>query len=112
MHLIASVTHWPRVEVVLSHAGASGAVVDALLASRHTELAPLRGLVVAGTGNGSLHQDLEAALLRAQAGGLRVLRATRCALGRVLPMPGQRLPDSTGLSPVKARIALMLALMG
>ena len=43
MHLIAGVTHWPRVEVVLSHAGASGAVVDALLASCHTELAPLRG---------------------------------------------------------------------
>jgi L-asparaginase len=112
MHLIAGVTHWPRVEVVLSHAGASGAVVDALLASRHTELAPLRGLVVAGTGNGSLHQDLEAALLRAQAGGLRVLRATRCALGRVLPTAGQRLPDSSGLSPVKARIALMLSLLG
>ncbi len=111
MHSIAKVSHWPRVELVLSHAGASGAVVDALFAQGQTALGPLRGLVVAGTGNGSLHQDLEAALLRAQAGGVRILRATRCAWGRVLPIPGQRLPDSTGLSPVKARIALMLALL-
>ena len=111
MHLIASVTHWPRVEVVLSHAGASGAVVDALLSQEKNGLEPLRGLVVAGTGNGSVHQDLELALLRAQARGVRVWRGTRCALGRVLPTAGQRLPDSSGLSPVKARIALMLSLL-
>ena len=108
---IASVRRWPRVELVLSHAGASGAVVDALVAPGNPNLEPLQGLVVAGTGNGSLHQNLEAALLRAQAGGVQVWRATRCPLGRVLPMPGQRLPDSAGLSPVKARIALMLSLL-
>jgi len=108
---IASISHWPRVELVLSHAGASGAVVDALLAPAHTGLEPLRGLVVAGTGNGSLHQDLEAALVRAQAIGVHVWRGTRCTFGCVLPTPGQRLPDSTGLSPVKARIALMLSLL-
>ena len=111
MHSIASVNRWPRVELVLSHAGVSGAVVDALLSQVHTGLEPLRGLVVAGTGNGSLHQDLEAALLRAQARGVHVWRGTRCALGRVLPIAGQRLPDSRGLSPVKARIALMLSLL-
>jgi L-asparaginase len=99
------------VELVLSHAGASGAVVDALVAPGNPNLEPLQGLVVAGTGNGSLHQNLEAALLRAQAGGIHVWRATRCSLGRVLPTPGQRLPDSEGLSPVKARIALMLSLL-
>ncbi len=111
MHSIASVRRWPRVELVLSHAGVSGAVVDALFAQGQTGPEPLRGLVVAGTGNGSLHQALEAALLRAEAGGVRVWRATRCAWGRVLPTPGQHLPDSMGLSPVKARIALMLALL-
>jgi L-asparaginase len=111
MHSIAKGSRWPRVELVLSHAGISGAVVDALLSQAHTGLEPLRGLVVAGTGNGSLHQDLEAALLRAQARGVHVWRGTRCALGRVLPTAGQRLPDSTGLSPVKARIALMLSLL-
>lgn len=111
MHSIASSSRWPRVELVLSHAGVSGAVVDALLSLGQTGLEPLRGLVVAGTGNGSVHQDLELALLRAQTKGVRVWRGTRCALGRVLPTAGHRLPDSTGLSPVKARIALMLSLL-
>lgn len=97
---------WPRVEIVLSHAGASGAVVEALVAQG------VRGLVVAGTGNGTVHHALEAALLQAQSGGVRVLRTTRCARGEVTPHAGDRLPHAPGLSPVKARIALMLALMG
>ena len=111
---IASVTNWPRVEIVMNYAGASGAMVDALMASRlaqDPDAAPLRGLVVAATGNGTLHHELEAALVKAQAAGLQVLRATRCASGRVLPTPGNVLPDSQGLSPVKARVALMLALL-
>jgi L-asparaginase len=96
---------WPRVEIVMNYAGASGAAVQALVAQG------VQGLVVACTGNGTLHQALEAALLQAQAGGVRVVRATRCLNGRVLPKPGDMLPDSRGLSPVKARVALMLELM-
>ncbi|MDQ3271588.1 MAG: asparaginase, partial [Pseudomonadota bacterium] len=68
-------------------------------------------LVVAGTGNGTLHHALEAALLQAQTQGVRVVRATRCLEGRVLPHAGDVFADSQGLSPVKARVALMLALM-
>jgi L-asparaginase len=97
--------NWPRVEIVMNYAGAGAAVVQALVA------AGVQGLVVAATGNGTLHQDLEAALLAAQAGGVRVLRATRCLEGRVLPRQGETLADSQGLSPVKARVALMLQLM-
>ena len=37
-------------------------------------------------------------------------RSTRCAQGQMVGVPG-RWPDVDGLSPVKARIALMLALM-
>ncbi len=95
----------PRVEVVISHAGASGAMVDALVRDG------VQGLVVACTGNGTVHGALEAALLRAQEAGVRVVRATRCPEGRVLPKPGDALPDSGGLSPVKARISLMLELL-
>ena len=58
-----------------------------------------------------MHQSLESALLRAQAHGVLVVRATRCAEGRVLVGTNDALPDSAGLSPVKARIALMLRLM-
>jgi L-asparaginase len=97
---------WPRVEIVMNYAGASGAMVDLLVRDG------VSGLVAAGTGNGSLHMDLEAALIRAQAAGVKVLRATRCAQGRVLPRPGDLIADSDGLSPVKARVALQLALLG
>ena len=97
---------WPRVEIVMNYAGASGAVVEALLAQG------VQGLVVAGTGNGSLHHALEAALLKAQAAGVPVLRSTRCLNGRVLPKPGDSIPDSKGLTPVKARVVLILRLLG
>lgn len=96
---------WPRVEVVMNYAGASGAAVDALC------LAGVHGLVVACTGNGTLHHELEAALLKAQSRGVQVVRATRCVNGRILSKPGELLTDSGGLSPVKARIALMMRLM-
>ena len=96
--------------VVTSHAGADGAVVRALLATSHAG-APLRGLVVAGTGNGTLHTDLQAALEQAHAAGVAVWRGTRCAYGQVVPGPHGAWPDTGGLSPVKARLSLMLELM-
>ncbi|CAN7272177.1 asparaginase [Variovorax paradoxus] len=103
---------WPRVEIVTSHAGASGGLVDLLLQERASGVAePVRGLVVAATGNGTVHHALEAAALRAQDAGVAVLRATRCANGRILPKPGDPLRDAGALTPVKARIALMLELM-
>lgn len=97
---------WPWVELVTSHAGASGAVVDMLVREG------VQGLVVAATGNGTVHHALEAALLRAQHAGVAVRVATRCPLGQVVPRPGALLPLAWGLSPVKARITLMLELLG
>jgi L-asparaginase len=97
---------WPIVEIVTNYAGARGALVDALVAQG------VQGLVVAGTGNGTVHLALEAALLQAQASGVAVVRATRCTQGRVLPRADDRFPTSNGLSPVKARIQMMLQMMG
>lgn len=108
---IANLPVWPRVEVVMSYAGCGADLVDALLRPV-VGVSPVVGLVVAATGNGTMHQDLEAALRRARAQGVRVLRSTRCANGRVLPTSTSEFSHSEGLSPVKARIALMLALMG
>ena len=96
---------WPGVEIVVSHAGARGVVVDALVHSG------VRALVVAGTGNGTVHHALEAALERAQQQGVAVRRSSRCPQGRVLVQEAGGLPVADGLSPVKARIALMLQLM-
>lgn len=101
----SGVQDWPRVEIVLNHAGASGLVVDALLAQG------VAGIVAAGTGNGTLHADLQAALLRATQAGVAVLRSTRCVFGRVQATQADALPDAQGLTPVKARVALMLALL-
>jgi L-asparaginase len=98
-------TGWPQVEIVLNHTGAGGAVVDMLAASG------VNGIVVAATGNGTVHRVLEAALLRAQAAGVTVIRATRCLNGRVLARSDDLLPDSEGLTPVKARIAAILRLL-
>ncbi len=101
----ADAVSWPRVEVVMNYVGAGPAIVEALVADG------VHGLVVAATGNGSVHHALEKALLDAQARGVRIVRATRCLGGRVLPKEGDLLPDSQGLSPVKARVSLLLSLM-
>ncbi len=105
---IAAGTPWPRVEIVMSHAGASGAVVDALVRDG------VQGLVVAATGNGTLHHALQAALERAQQAGAAVRVTTRCPLGQVLSLPWAHaaLPLSPGLIPIKARVSLLLELLG
>lgn len=101
----------PRVELMFSHACADGELVRALLGHVPENLGRLRGMVVAGTGNGSVHNDLLEALKQARAQGIEVVVSSRCAQGRVVPHEGQPLPDSAGLSPVKARLALALKLM-
>ena len=103
--LPAEDVNWPWVEVVQSHAGVSGAQVDALVQ------AGVRGRVVAGTGNGTLHGHLEAALHRAQQAGAAVRVTTRCPFGQVVGAPAHGFPLTDGLSPVKARISLMLELL-
>ncbi|HEV3104666.1 MAG TPA: asparaginase [Trinickia sp.] len=100
---------WPIVEIVASYAGASRVAVDALVAAR------VAGIVVAGTGNGSIHASVQAALADAVRAGVRVVRASRVGSGHV--MRNGAAPDdvlgfvSAGtLNPYKARVLLMLAL--
>ncbi|MBG6077486.1 L-asparaginase [Polaromonas sp. CG_9.11] len=101
---IEKIAIWPRVEIVMNYAGASSLMVRALVDQG------VRGLVVAGTGNGTIHEDLQAGLLSSQAAGVRIVRSTRCVDGKVLSLSGCAIADSQGLSPVKARIALILDL--
>lgn len=104
---------WPRVEIIMSYAGAVGATVRALCSAPAGGAAPVRGIVVAGTGNGTVHEDLEVALIEMQSQGIQVVRASRCAYGRVVEGESMTsgLPHSNGLPPLKARVALMLELM-
>lgn len=99
----------PRVELLTSHADADGGLVQAVMAAGASR--PVQGIVVAGTGNGTVHQALTEALKAAQAQGVRVVLATRCARGRVVPHAGLPFGHSAGLSPVKARLALALDLL-
>ncbi len=96
---------WPAVELVTSHAGASGAPIDALVA------AGVRGIVIAGTGNGSVHQALLQAARRAIDAGVPVVRASRCLLGGVFGAPAEALPSYGALTPWQTRIELMLDLL-
>ena len=101
----------PRVEIILNHADANGQIVNALLEQKVTQQQKLRGIVVAGTGNGTISASLESALLRAQEAGVVVWRSTRCAFGQLEGRTNAVFGDSHGLPAVKARIALMLKLM-
>ena len=96
-------TAWPRVAVLISHAGADRAVLEALVCSG------VRGLVLACTGNGTLHQAIQAGLDDARAKGVQVMLATRCPLGRIV---GHDTPQMVmDLNPVKARVELMLRML-
>ena len=110
---VMNAVSWPRVEIVHSHAGSDAYLVDLICAAREAPggAAGVQGLVVATTGNGTVHESLEAALVRAQRAGLRVIRATRCTDGSIVPGGAHSLPASPHLSPVKARVSLMLELL-
>ena len=93
---------WPWVEIVHSHAGAGPRAISALLT------AGVQGLVLAATGNGTLHQALQPALDQAAAAGVPVWRCTRCATGVLV---GSDIGPAAAMSPWQARVELMLKLL-
>ncbi len=104
--IAADPARWPWVAVLANHAGADGREVRALC------VAGVRGLVVAGTGNGTLSAALEAALLQAQQAGVPVRRCSRCVDGGVVDPPaGCALPSAGERSPWQARVDLLLELL-
>ncbi len=105
---IPSIDNWPRVEIVTNHIGAKGDQIQV-----YKKLGVL-GIVLAGTGGGTVHQDLALSLEDFMKDGGALVRSSRVGLGVI---PGQlangRLDASIGagdLNPPKARIALQLAL--
>lgn len=96
---------WPWVDIVASAAGVDGRAVAALVD------AGVDGIVVAATGNGTVHHLLEAALDRAAARGIVVVRSSRCLDGPIVDAEMQRLPSASDLTPVKARVELILGLL-
>ncbi len=96
---------WPWVEILTSHALARPEAVRALVG------AGVQGLVIAGTGNGTVHEAWLPGLADAQRRGVTIALASRCAAGPVLaPRPdGWRVYP--GLNVVKTRIELALELL-
>jgi L-asparaginase len=95
---------WPVVDVAISHAGARPAAIDALVG------AGAAGIVIAGTGNGSVHHELVEAARRARAAGVTIWRSSRCLLGGVVAGTDDEWPSAATLTPMQARIELMLNL--
>jgi L-asparaginase len=101
---------WPWIEIITSHGGSSGRLVD-MLTSQGVE-----GIVIAGTGQGSVHQNLSQHLILAAEAGIAVVRSSRTGAGAVFSEVSE--PDSSwnwltarDLNPAKARIALQLSLL-
>ncbi|MCL4845800.1 MAG: asparaginase [Acidobacteria bacterium] len=104
----------PRVDVLLVYQDAPG---DLIVAAAD---AGARGVVLATAGAGSMSVAQEAAVRAVLDRGLIVVRATRTGGGRIAPRTGGPSLPGTGswertvaaddLSPVKARVLLMLAL--
>ena len=104
MALQFPIQRWPRVEIVMNYAGATGALVESLIGQS------VDGIVVAGTGNGTVSESLEAALQKAYSAGIAVRLATRCLQGGVVKNANHAFPVSE-LPPIHARISLMLELL-
>jgi L-asparaginase len=112
---LASVSDFPRVDVVYAHIGADSVPVDASVN------AGARGIVLAGVGRGGAPPAMSRALRRATERGVTVVISNRTGSGRVgeasdpdslavLPPGRGAMLGATDLNPQKARLLLMLAL--
>lgn len=105
---ISKINKLPSVEIVYGRAGENRVIVDAIAESG------AKGIIYAGTGNGSIHDAAEAGLLDAQKKGAVIVRTSRTGNGTVInsiaKWDQQNFLKGDSLSPHKARILLALAL--
>ena len=97
----------PRVDIVYTYAGADGALVDAAVAHG------ARGIVIAGFPTGVATPVMDESIRRTVAKGIPVVMTNRGGKGRVMdkkPEEARPLVWGDNLTPVKARVLLMLAL--
>jgi L-asparaginase len=104
-----SVANLPRVEVVYSYANLGGDLIDVLVEKG------LKGIVLAGVGDGNSTDAAIAALEKAAKKGVAVVRCSRTGAGvvdRNVEVNDDKLGFIAGmeLNPQKARILLMLGL--
>lgn len=98
----------PRVDIIYSHVNDDGKMAEAAVANG------AKGIVHAGTGNGSIHEAAEPALYDATKKGIVVVRSARVPNGPTIESTAAW--DKAGfvhagtLNPQKARILLQLGL--
>ncbi|MEN9945333.1 MAG: hypothetical protein RLY18_1291 [Pseudomonadota bacterium] len=99
---------WPWVEIITSHSGARPETIIFL------EDHGVQGIVLAGAGAGTVHENLAPALEQFMEAGGAVVRASRIGRGYIGgTLANGRLAKALSagyLNPAKARIALQLAL--
>jgi L-asparaginase len=106
---VSQLQELPRVEIVYGYANSSRVMLDAAVA------AGAAGIVYAGTGNGSLSNEVKQGLIDAQKQGVVIVRSSRTGSG-IIARNGEAKDDelnfvaSDNLNPQKARVLLTLAL--
>jgi L-asparaginase len=104
---VAGLDNLPKVEIVYSYAGASGAPVAALVEEG------CRGIVFAGMPPGRASPAQDAELARAANRDVLIVQCSRAGSGRIVPRSGDRAMGyvaADNLNPQKARVLAMLAL--
>ncbi len=105
---VSNLQELPRVDIIYSHVNDDRVMADAAVK------AGAKGIVHAGTGNGSIHKDAEPGLVDAVKKGVVVMRSARVQNGPTTPASQSWIDEgflnSGTLSPQKARILLQLAL--
>jgi L-asparaginase len=97
----------PRVDIIYTYAGADGALIEAAVAQG------AEGIVIAGFPTGTATPVMDDAIRAAVAGGVAVVMTNRGGMGRVMDKKREEarpLVWGDNLTPVKARVLLMLAL--
>jgi len=97
----------PRVDIIYTYAGADGALIEAAVAQG------AKGVVIAGFPTGSATPVMDDTIRRAAMRGVAVVMTNRGGMGRVMDKKrneARPLIWGDNLTPVKARVLLMLAL--
>ncbi len=104
---IGALQKLPRVDIIYTYAGADGALIEAAVAQG------AEGIVIAGFPTGSGTPAMDETIVRIAAKGIPVGMTNRGGMGRVTDTRARDkrpLVFGDNLTPVKARILLMLAL--
>jgi L-asparaginase len=97
----------PRVDIIYTYAGADGALIEAAIAQG------AEGIVIAGFPTGSATPVMDDVIRRVVPKGIAVVMTNRGGMGRVMDKRAREarpLLWGDNLTPVKARVLLMLAL--